>query len=95
MVRGTPKVTAQLRKFVGDGIWVRLNRAPILLRLFPSYDTISHTHIYICVYVCGPPWWLSSKVPSTNAEDAGLISDLRRFPGEGNGDPLLGIPMDR
>ena len=49
----------------------------------------------MCVCVCGPPWWLSSKVSSANAEDAGSIPDLRRSPGEGNGDPLLGIPMDR
>ena len=49
----------------------------------------------MCVCVWGPPWWLSSKVSSANAEDAGSIPDLRRSPGEGNGDPLLGIPMDR
>ena len=47
------------------------------------------------MYVCGPPWWLSGKVSSANAEDAGLILDLRRSPGEGNGDPLLGTPMFR
>ena len=52
MVRGTPKVTAQVRKFVGYGIWVRLNRAVILLRLFPSYNTITHTHIFIYMCMC-------------------------------------------
>ena len=32
--------------------------------------------------------WLSSKESACNARDVGLILDLGRFPGEGNGNPL-------
>ena len=39
------------------------------------------------------------KNPPAKAGDTGLISELGRFPGEGNGNPLqyfhLGKPMDR
>ena len=39
------------------------------------------------------------KNPPTNAEDSGLIPELRRFPGGENGNPLqyscLENPMDR
>ena len=39
------------------------------------------------------------KNPPADAGDAGLISGLRRSPGEGNGNPLqcscLGNPIDR
>jgi len=43
--------------------------------------------------------WLSSQEFACNAGDASLIPGLRRFPGEGNGNPVqyscLGNPMDR
>ena len=46
----------------------------------------------------GLPWCMV-KSPPANAEDMGLIPGPRRFPGEGNGNPLqyacLGNPMDR
>ena len=39
------------------------------------------------------------KNPPANAEDMGSVSELGRYPGEGNGNPLqyscLGNPMDR
>ena len=35
------------------------------------------------------------KNPPVNAGDAGSIPGLERSPGEGNGNPLLGNPMDR
>ena len=45
------------------------------------------------------PWWLSAKNLPTSAGDAGSISGLGRFPGEGNGNPLeyscLENSMDR
>jgi len=44
-------------------------------------------------------WWLSLKYPPVNTGDMGSIPDLRRSPGEGNGNPLqcscLRDPMDR
>ena len=46
-------------------------------------------------------WWLSGKESSsqTCAGDTGLIPDLGKSPGEGNGNPLqyscLGNPTDR
>ena len=47
----------------------------------------------------GVPWWLRGKESTCNAVDMGLIPDLRRSPGEGNGNPLqyscLGNPLDR
>ena len=47
----------------------------------------------------GLPRWLSSKEPTCNAGDPGLIPDLGRSPGEGNSNPLqyscLENPMDR
>ena len=47
----------------------------------------------------GLPWWLSGKEPACNAGDLGLIPELGRSPGEGNGNPLqhssLGNPLDR
>ena len=47
----------------------------------------------------GLPWWLSSKESTFNVGDEGLISELVRSPGEGNGNPLqyscLGNPLDR
>ena len=43
--------------------------------------------------------WLSGKESACRAGDAGLIPELRGFPGEGNGNSLqfscLGNPMDR
>ena len=51
----------------------------------------------VYIFVCGLPWWLSSK--ESIAGDAGLITELERSPGEGNRNPLqyscLGNPMDR
>ena len=39
------------------------------------------------------------KNPPANAQDVGLIPELERSPGEGNGNPFqhscLGYPMDR
>ena len=47
----------------------------------------------------GLPRWLSGKEYTCNAGDVGLIPELGRSPGEGNGNPLqyscLGNPMDR
>ena len=46
----------------------------------------------------GVPWWLRGKESTCNAVDMGLIPDLRRSPGKGNGNPLQyycpGNPMD-
>ena len=43
--------------------------------------------------------WPSGKESACNAGDVGLIPGSRRFPGEGNGNPLqyscLGNPIDR
>ena len=55
---------------------------------------------YLCIYfLLGLPWWLSGKNLPANAGDLGLIPELGRSPGEGNGNPLqyscLGNPMDR
>ena len=36
----------------------------------------------------GKPWGLRGKESAFNAGNAGLISGLERFPGEGNGNPL-------
>ena len=36
----------------------------------------------------GLSWWLSSKEYACNAGDTGLISELGRYAGEGNGNPL-------
>ena len=45
------------------------------------------------------PWWLSSKESACQAGDVGLIPEIGRSPGEGDGNPLqyscLGNPMDR
>ena len=40
--------------------------------------------------ICGPPWWFSGKESGCNA-DVGLIPELGRFLGEGNGNstPVL------
>ena len=44
-------------------------------------------------------WWLGGKESVCQAGDVGLISELGRSPGEGNGNPLqyscLVNPMDR
>ena len=43
--------------------------------------------------------WLSGRESAIDAGDESYIPALRRFPGEGNGNPLqypcLGSPMDR
>ena len=48
---------------------------------------------------CWLSWWLSGKQSACNEGDAGLIPELGRPPGEGNGNPLqyscLGNPVDR
>ena len=53
----------------------------------------------VYVHVSGLPQWLSGKESAYTAEDVGLIPDLGRSPGEGNGNPLqyscLENPMDR
>ena len=45
------------------------------------------------------PWWLRGKESTCNAGDTGSIPELKRSPGEGNGNPLqcscLGNPMER
>ena len=50
-------------------------------------------------YICGFPWWLSSKESANNAGNAGSISGSGTTPREGNGNPLqyscLENPMDR
>ena len=50
------------------------------------------------MYYPGLPRWLSGKESTCNAGDTGSIPELRRFPGEGEGNPLqyscLGNPMD-
>ena len=47
----------------------------------------------------GLPRWVSSKESASNAVALGLIPQLGRSPGEGNGNPFqyscLGHPMDR
>ena len=47
----------------------------------------------------GLPWWLSGEESTWNEGDMGLIPGSRRFPKEGNGNPLqyscLENPMDR
>ena len=47
----------------------------------------------------GNPGWLSGKESACNAGDTGLIPELGRSPGEGNGNSLpyscLGNPMER
>ena len=47
----------------------------------------------------GLHWWLSCKEFACQAGNVGLVPDLGRSPGEGNGNPLqyscLGNPMDR
>ena len=43
-------------------------------------------HVYIPIQ--GLPTWLSGKESTCNAGDAGLILELRRSRGEGNGNPL-------
>ena len=50
--------------------------------------------IYVCMCV-GFPGVSAVKYLLADAEDAGSIPDLRRSPGEGKGNPLLGNPMDR
>ena len=40
----------------------------------------------------GLPWWLSGKESACNARDVSLIPGLERFPGEGNGNPLVFLP---
>ena len=54
-----------------------------------------HTNVYLCVYILLDFLrWLSGATG-----DTGLMSGLRRSPGEGNGNPLryscMGNPMDR
>ena len=45
----------------------------------------------------GLSWWIKSKESACNVGDLGLIPELGRSPGEGNGNPLqyscLGNPM--
>ena len=57
--------------------------------------SLSELRIRICILTR----WLSGKEPTCQAGNAGLISELGRSPGEGNGSPLqypcLGNPMDR
>jgi len=53
------------------------------------------------VYTVGLPWWFSGKESTSQicAGDTGLIPNLGKSPGEGNGNPLqyscLGNPIDR
>jgi len=53
----------------------------------------------IVIASIGKPWWLRGKESAFNTGNAGLISGLQRFPGEGNGNPLqyscLGNTRDR
>ena len=57
------------------------------------------TDCLVCMYVCGLPWWLSSKESACNAGEVGLIPGSGRSLGEGIGNPpqysCLGNPMDR
>ena len=41
------------------------------------------------------PGGASGKESACSAGDPGSVHGLERFPGEGNGKPLLGNPMDR
>ena len=44
---------------------------------------------FICVQAkCGLPQWLSGKESACGAGDTGLIPELERDPGQGNGNPL-------
>ena len=63
-------------------------------------------HFFSCLPLTSSKHWLEGfsggsvvKNPPANAGDAGWITRLGRFPGEGNGNPLqdscLGNPMDR
>ena len=51
------------------------------------------------LFIEGLPWWLSSKEPASNVEDAGLIPGSGRSRGEEHGNLLqyscLGNPVDR
>ena len=67
------------------------HRLSICLRV--AAELIHSVNIY-----WGLPQWLSDEESAKNAEDAGSIPGLGRFPGEGNGTPLqysiLENPMD-
>ena len=39
-------------------------------------------------------WWLSGKEFACNAGDLGLIAELGRSPGEGNGNPLQYVCLE-
>ena len=64
----------------------------------------SYLWLWLLSLTLGPsvqklPWWLSGKESTCNAGNLGLIPELERAPGEGNGNPLqyscLGNPMER
>ena len=69
--------------------------------LYQNKDTVIHIAIKITKSypIWGPAWWLSGKESNANAGDAGLILELGRSPGGGNGTLLryscVGNLMDR
>ena len=53
--------------------------------IYHYFGFVSFLTIFCC-YVL--PWWLSVKESAFNAEGSGLIPELERSPGEGNGNLL-------
>ena len=73
---------------------------PILVYVLPKWalDFLFWISV-ILILNFGLPWWLSDKESACNSGDLGLIPELGRSLGEGNGYPFwytcLGNPMDR
>ena len=43
-------------------------------------------------YTLGLPWWFSGKESACNTRHLGSNPRLGRYPGEGNGNPLVFLP---
>ena len=54
-----------------------------------------HACLALSMVTTGTSQWLSGKESTHQARDAGSIPGSGRSPGEGNGNPLHGNPMDR
>ena len=76
----------------------------LLLRGKYKNTSYTHTYVHLCAYIVfsmGFPggsevkYWPAMQEAPCNARDVGSVSGLGRSRGDGNGNPHLGIPMDR
>ena len=56
----------------------------------PDHFILHYVSVEVAI-ILGLPWWLSGKDSTSNTRDTGdegLILGLKRFPGEGHGNPF-------